>query len=128
MSNTKNSRGASQPNDGIEPNSILSTDVYLYQVRERFRSSERDLVGKILTFIDAISESEQVAKARKDVIRDILYKGVDDIIQQATYEMEWLNRFLYDKEDLEKSHFGNKYNYELSSTAEDLYEKSIKPN
>jgi len=129
MSNTKNSRGASQPDDGIEPMSqLLSTDVYLYQVQERFRERQRDLVGKILTFIDAISENEQVAKARKDIVSDILYKGVTDITKQSEYEMEWLNRFLYDEGTLKKGHWSRNYQYDTMSEAYERYEKSVKPS
>lgn len=128
MSNIKNSSGASQP-DGIEPMSkLLSTDVYLYQVQERFRERQRDLVGKILTFVDAISDNEQVAKARKDIVSDILYKGIADIVQQSEYEMEWLNRFLYDKETLKQGHFSRDYQYDTISESYERYEKSVKPD
>lgn len=128
MSNIKNSRGASQP-DGIELTSqLLSTDVYLYQVQERFRERQKDLVGKILTFIDAISENEQVAKARKDIASDILYKGIADIIKQSEYEMEWLNRFLYDAETLKQGHFSRNYQYDTMSEAYERYEKSVRPS
>jgi len=128
MSNTKNSRDASQ-SDGIELRSqLLSTDVYLYQVQARFRERQRDLVGKVLTFVDATSENEQVAKARKDIISDILYKGIADITKQSEYEMEWLNRFLYDKGTLKQGHFSGGYQYDTISESYERYEKSIKPS
>lgn len=128
MEKTKSSRSASKL-ASVENFNRLSTDVYLMHLDRRMYEVRGDIVGKILTFIEAISDNEQVTKARKDVISGILYDGLNKIAMQPQYEMEWLDRSLYDEETLKNNSRGSQYMLNIASTDSEEYEKDyvVKP-
>ena len=129
MKNIKNSSGASQPQFLENPNR-LSTDVYLAHLDKRMHEIRGDIVGKVLTFIEAISDNEQVTKARKDVVSGILYEGLNKIVMQPEYEMEWLERSIYSEETLKNNFKGHSYIFQLATSDSNEYdgENVVKPN
>lgn len=108
----------------------LSTDLYVHKAQNRMRDVRTKLVGKVLTFMEAISENEQVSKARKDSVSDILYTITEEMIKQIEYEMEWLDRSIYKEETLKNSYSGRDYDFQIASVAAEDYKREdiVKPD